>query len=97
MWKSYILSTLALHLKLLPATSIRWDDGYGEWHEVDEEAGDHGCRGVDGGLGALVHSGGEKDLEDDSEPDDGVEDGGDGGNEVDVVVKPEPWPDQGLH
>ena len=45
----------------------------------------------------MVHSGGEKDLEDDSEPDDGVEDGGDSGDEVDVVVKPEPWPDQGLH
>ena len=45
----------------------------------------------------MVDSGGEKDLEDDSEPDDGVEDGGDGGDEVDVVVKPEPGPDQGLH
>ena len=45
----------------------------------------------------MIHSGGEKDLEDDGEPDDGVEDGGDDGDEVDVVVEPEPWPDQGLH
>ena len=45
----------------------------------------------------MIYSGGEKDLEDDGEPDDGVEDGGYGGDEVDVVVKPEPRPDQGLH
>ena len=45
----------------------------------------------------MIHSGGEKDLEDDGEPDDGVEDGGDDGDEVDVVVEPEPRPDQGLH
>ena len=45
----------------------------------------------------MCHSVGEQDLEDDGEPDDGVEDGRDGGDEVDVVVKPEPRPDQGLH
>ena len=45
----------------------------------------------------MGHSVGEEDLEDDGEPDDGVEDGGDGGEEVDVVVEPEPRPDQGLH
>ena len=81
----------------VPAASVGWDDGYCEGHEVDEEAGHHGGRGVDRGPGALRHSVGEQDLEDDSEPDDGVEDGGDGGEEVDVVVEPEPRPDQGLH
>ena len=45
----------------------------------------------------MIHSGGEKDLEDYGKPDDGVEDGGDDGDEVDVVVEPEPRPDQGLH
>ena len=77
----------------VPAASVGWDDGYGEGHEVDEEAGHHGGRGVDGGPGALCHSVGEEDLEDDGEPDDGVEDGGYGGEEVDVVVKPQPRPD----
>ena len=85
------------HLEVLPAASVCWDDGYGERHEVDEETGDYWGRGVDGRPGALSHSFGEKNLEDDGEPDDGIEDGGDGGDEVDVVVKPEPGPDQGLH
>ena len=83
--------------KFLPAASVGWDDGYGEGHEVDEEAGHHGGRGVDGWSGALCHSVGEEDLEDYGEPDDGIEDGGDGGEEVDVVVEPESRPDQGLH
>ena len=45
----------------------------------------------------MIHSDGEIDLEYDGEPDDGVEQGGDGGDEVNVVVEPEPGPDQGLH
>ena len=75
-----------------PAVGHRGDDDEGEGHEVDQEAGHDRGHDADGRL--VV----EGDLdEDEGEPDDGVEGGGDGGDEVDVGVEPEGGPHQGLH
>ena len=75
-----------------PAVGHRGDDDECEGHEVDQEAGHDRGHDADGRL--VV----EGDLdEDEGEPDDGVEGGGDGGDEVDVGVEPEGGPHQGLH